>query len=84
MLQQFYTIFEQNNSNRRPPLSITFPQGFGISKKLKHLTTESGGKKTVTRSEQSVTNRQTQKKIEIKNPLYKKKNCHFKQFKSLE
>ena len=47
-------------SNVRPLLSITFPQGFRISKNIGHPTSGSGGKKTVKRylkSEQ--TNTQT-------------------------
>ena len=48
---QFYTIYEKKFSNLRPLLSITFPQGFRISKKFGHWTLGSGGKKTVKRSE---------------------------------
>ena len=33
----------------RPLLSITFPQGFGISKNIGHPTSGSGGKKTFKR-----------------------------------
>ena len=39
-------------SNLRPLLSITFAQGFRISKKLGHCTLGSGGKKTFKRGEQ--------------------------------
>ena len=42
---QFYTLYEQQFSNLRPLLSITFPQGFRISKKLGHWTSGSGGKR---------------------------------------
>ena len=45
----------------RPLLSITFFQGFQISKKFGHWTSGSGGKKTGKQSEQSVTDRQTHK-----------------------
>ena len=48
----FYTLFEHKFSNLRPLLSITFAQGFLISKKLGHWTLGSGGKKTFKRSEQ--------------------------------
>ena len=57
--RQFYIIFEHKSSNLRPFLSITFCQGFRISKQLGHWTSESGGKKTVKQSVQSVTDRQT-------------------------
>ena len=43
------TIFKQKCSNLRPLLSITFPQGFQISKNIGHLTLGSGGKKTFKR-----------------------------------
>ena len=46
----------------RPVLSITFPKGFRVSKNIGHLTSGTGGKKTVKRylkSEQ--TDRQTHK-----------------------
>ena len=44
-------IFEQHFSSVKQLLLITFPQGFGISKKFGHWTLRSGGKKTVKRSE---------------------------------
>ena len=50
--RQFYTLYEQKFSNRRPLLSITFPQGFRKSKKFGHWTLGSVGKKTFKRSEQ--------------------------------
>ena len=43
------TIFKQKCSYLRPLLSITFPQGFWISKNIGHPTSESGGKKTIKR-----------------------------------
>ena len=46
----------------RPLLSITFPQGFRISKNIGHPTSVSGGKKTVKwylKSEHTHTNKQT-------------------------
>ena len=58
--RRFYTISKLKCSNVRPLLSITFPQGFRISKNIGHPTLGSGGKKTVIRylkSEQ--TDRQT-------------------------
>ena len=48
----FYTIYEQKFSNLRPLLSITFAQGFRISKKFGHWTLGSGGKRALKRSEQ--------------------------------
>ena len=60
--RRFYTIFQQKSSNLRPLLSITFPQGFRISKKFGHWTSGCGSKKTVKHSEQSVTDRQTHKR----------------------
>ena len=41
--------FKQKCSYLRPFLSITFPQGFRISKNIGHPTLGSGGKKTVKR-----------------------------------
>ena len=41
--------FQTKNSNLRPHLSITFPQGFRISKNIGHPTSGSGGKKAVKR-----------------------------------
>ena len=41
---RFVTIFKQKCSNMRPLLSITFPQGFWISKNIWHPTSGSGGK----------------------------------------
>ena len=49
---QFYTLYEQQCSNLRPLLSITFPQGFWKSKKFGHWTSGNGGEKTFKRSEQ--------------------------------
>ena len=45
--RQFYVIFEQKSSNLRSLLSITFPQGFHVSKNIGHPTSGSGGKKIV-------------------------------------
>ena len=59
--RQFYTIFEQKGSNPRPLCSISFPQGFRISKKFGHWTLWCGSKKAVKRSKQTVTDRQTHK-----------------------
>ena len=47
--RRFKTIFKQKCSYLRPLLSITFPQGFRISKNIGHLTSGSWGKKTVKR-----------------------------------
>jgi hypothetical protein len=47
--RQFSTIFKSKCSNVRPLLSITIAQGFRISKNIGHLTSGSGGKKTVKR-----------------------------------
>ena len=44
--RRFYTLYEQKFSNLRRLLSITFPQGFRISKNFGHPTSGSGGKKT--------------------------------------
>ena len=41
---RFSTIFKQKCSYLRPLLSSTFPQGFRISKNIRHLTSGSGGK----------------------------------------
>ena len=67
--RQFLTIFKQKCSNMRPLLSITFSQGFRISKNIWHLTSGSGGKKTVKRylkSEQTNTrtDRQTDRQTD--------------------
>ena len=47
--QRFLKIFKQKISYLRPLHSITFSQGFRISKNIGHPTSESGGKKTVKR-----------------------------------
>ena len=63
--RRFQTTFKQKCSNLRPLLSITFPQGFRISKNIRHPTSGSGGKKTVKRylkSEQ--THRQTDRRTD--------------------
>ena len=52
-MRQFWTSSKQKCSNVRPLLSITFPQGFRISKNIGHPTSGSGGKKTVKRYLQS-------------------------------
>ena len=46
LARRFYTTFKRKCSNLRPLLSITFPQGFQISKNIGHPTLGSGGKKT--------------------------------------
>ena len=63
--RRFSTIFKQKCSYLRQLLSITFPQGFQISKNIGHPTSGSGGKKTVKRylkSEQ--THRQTNRRTD--------------------
>ena len=47
--RRFQTTSKQKCSNVRPLLSITFPQGFRISKNIGHPTSGNGGKKTVKR-----------------------------------
>ena len=47
IVRRFWTIFKQKCSYLRPFISITFPQGFRISKNIWHPTSGSGGKKTV-------------------------------------
>ena len=44
LARQFQTTFKLKCSNLRPLLSITFPQGFQISKNIGHRTLGSGGK----------------------------------------
>ena len=67
--------FEQNCSNLRPFLFITFPQGFQISIKFGHWTFESGSKKTVKQSEKVVrTKRQTGKQPQNMDILTYRKN----------
>ena len=46
-LRRFYTIFKQKCLHLRPLISITFPQGFQISKHFGHRTLGSRGKKTL-------------------------------------
>ena len=48
-VRQNQATFKQKCSNPKPLLSITFPQGFRISKNIGHLTSGSGGKKTFKR-----------------------------------
>ena len=48
-VRQFQTISKQKGLNLRPLLSITFPQGFPISKNIGQPTSGSGGKKTFKR-----------------------------------
>ena len=67
--QRFLTIFKQKCSYLRPLLSISFPQGFRISKNIGHPTLGNGGKKTLKRylkSEQTdkQTDRQTDGKTD--------------------
>ena len=45
----FFLVLSYGITQLRPLLSITFPQGFGISKHIGHPTSGSGGKKTVKR-----------------------------------
>ena len=45
-VRQFYFLYKLKFSNVRPLLSITFPQGFQISKNFGYPTSGSGGKKT--------------------------------------
>ena len=47
--RRFQTTSKQKCLNVTPLLSITFPQGFRISKNIGHPTSGSGGKKTVKR-----------------------------------
>ena len=57
--RQFQTTSKQKISNLKPLLSITFPQGFRITRNIRHPTLGSGGKKTVKRylkSEQNYPN----------------------------
>ena len=49
--RDFTPLYELKFSNLRPLLSITFPQGFRISKKFGHWTLENGGKMTFKRNE---------------------------------
>ena len=51
---QLYTNYEQKFANLRPPLFLTFPQGFQKSKKFGHWTLGSGGKKLFKRGEQMI------------------------------
>ena len=63
--RRFQTIFKQKCSYLIPLLSITFPQGFRISKNIGHPTLGNGGKKTFKRylkSEQ--TDRQTHRRTD--------------------
>ena len=50
--RRFYTIVEKKCSNLKPLLSISFSQGFRISKKIGHWTLGNGDKKTFKWSEQ--------------------------------
>ena len=62
---QFQTASKQKCYNLRPLLSITFPQGFRISKNIGHPTSGSGGKKTFKRYLKSEhTDRQTYKQTD--------------------
>ena len=67
--RRFVTIFKQKCSSLRPLLSITFPQGFPVSKNIGHPTSGNGGKKTFKRylrSEQTntQTDRQTHRQTD--------------------
>ena len=63
--QRFETTFKLKCSNLRPLLSITFSQGFRISKNIGHPTSESGGKMTFKQYLKSEhTNRQTDKQTD--------------------
>ena len=60
---RFQTTSKLKFSNLRPLLSITFPQGFQISKNIGHPTSGSGGKKTFKRYlQREQTHRQTDRK----------------------
>ena len=48
-VSRFETTSKQNCSNLRPLLSITFPQGFRITKNIGHWTLGNGDKKTFKR-----------------------------------
>ena len=61
-VRRFLTTYKLKCSTFRPLLSITFAQGFRISKNIGHPTSVSGGKKTVKlylKSEHTHTNKQT-------------------------
>ena len=63
--RRFQTIFKQKCSYLRPLLSITFLQGFRISKNIGHPTSGSGGKKNVKRYLKSEhTDRQTDRRTD--------------------
>ena len=69
-MPQFLSTSKLKCSNLRPLLSITFPQGFQISKNIGHPTSESGGKKTFKRYLKSEhtdrrTNRRTDRQTDI-------------------
>ena len=61
-VRRFQTILKQKCSYLRPLLSITFPQGFRISKNIGHPTLRSGGKKTVKKTK----NQRRPKKVKKK------------------
>ena len=70
---KFRKLSNKKCSKVRPLLSITFPQGFRISKNIAHSTSGSGGKKTFKRylkSEQThrQTDRRTNRLIESIGP----------------
>ena len=60
--RRFQTIFKQKCSYLRPLLSITFPQGFRISKNIGHLTLENGGKKTVKKDQKPKKTKKSEEK----------------------
>ena len=68
--RRFQTTSKHKCLNVTPLLSITFPQGFRISKNIGHPTSGSGGKKTIKRYLKSEhtnkqTNRQTYRYMDI-------------------
>ena len=63
---RFQTTSKHKCSNRRPLLSITFPQGFRISRNIGHPTLGSWGKKTFKQYlESEHTNRRTDTQTDI-------------------
>ena len=74
-VRRFQTIFKQKCSYLRPLLSITFPQGFRISKNIGHTTSGIGGTKTVKKTK----NRRRPKKVKKKTFFCAAILDHFKQ-----
>ena len=59
---RFQTTSKQKCSNVRPLLSITFPQGFRISKNIGHPTLGGGGKKTVKKEQKPKKTKKSEEK----------------------